>query len=203
MYLPTMKIFLSSGLIFANFLNVFALSFAFSLPAYSQPKVKLATKTDTQGKSQKIADWFQQYDLIRKNAQMSDTERFQSKRLLTEGAAASLFGQQSLEDKQAAARLLSKMVDRYQRACTAMNSLSQVNETKKLHKGYADYFASAGGLFADYLKIQGNLLARDASGTPIFAQLTQRKAALEQLDLTNKELDAKLRSKYSIAPFPY
>ena len=199
MYLQAVKIFLSSGLIFANIFSFFA----FSLPAQSQEKVKLAAKTDTQTKAEKIVRWFEQYDLIRKNAQMSDTERFQSKRLLTEGAAASLFGQQSLEDKQAAARLLSKMVDRYKKACAAMSSLPQVNETKKLQKGYTDYFTSAGGLFADYLKIQGNLLATDASGAPIFAQLTQRKAALEQLDIANKELDTKLRSKYGVAPFPY
>lgn len=196
MYLQAMKIFLSSGLIFANF-------FALTAPAFSQQMVKLAAKTDTQTKSEKIGRWFEQYDLIRKNAQMSDTERFQSRRLLTEGAAASLFGQQSLEDKQAAARLLSKMVERYQKAYAAMNSLPSLNETKKLHKGYTDYFASAGGLFGDYLKIQGNLLATDASGTPIFAQLTQRKAALEQLDIVNKELDGKLRSKFGIAPYPY
>lgn len=155
-------------------------------------------------KVNKVAEWFQKYDDIRHRAQMSPQEKERSNKLLTQGMIGSVFKTADGErDKQAADALLHRMVDRYVKAQGDIEQLPSVSETKKLQAGYRHYFIDAGGLFTDYLKIQGNLFATDASGNSLVAQLTQRKAALECLDVTNKDLDARLRAKYNIAPYAW
>lgn len=167
-------------------------------PSNSSPPAAKAQK------GTKVAEWFSKYDLIRKRAQMSPAEKESSGRLLTQGIAASVFKTaDSEQDQQAAKNLLKKMVDRYTKAQAEIDALQPISETKKLQQGYKKYFCDAQNLFADYLKIQGNLFATDASGNSILGQLQQRKGALEALDVVNKDLDAKLRDKYSIAAFPY
>lgn len=155
-------------------------------------------------KGNKVAEWFQQYNEIRHRAQMSPQEKETSGRLLTQGLAASVFkSADSEKDKANANALLKRMVDRYNKAQAEMDALQPIGETKKLYMGYKQYFHDAGSLFSDYLKINGNLFATDSSGNALLPQLQQRKAALEQLDVVNKELDAKLRDKYNISPYPY
>lgn len=156
------------------------------------------------GKIGKVAEWFQKYDQVRRRAQMSPQEKERSGRLLTQGLAASVFkSADSEQDRLASEALLKKMVDRYVKAQADMDALTPPNETKKLHQGYTQYFRDAGSLFSDYLKIQGNLFATDSSGNSILGQLQARKAALEQLDVTNKDLDGKLREKFGIPPYAY
>jgi hypothetical protein len=152
----------------------------------------------------KVAEWFQKYDNIRHQAQMSPQEKERSSALLTTGMAASLFkSEQGEKDKAAASALLRKMVDRYRKASTQLGEVPEIGETKKLQRGYLQYFRSAGDLFSDYLKIQNNLFATDSSGNSLVGQLQQRKADLEALDQTNKELDGKLRTKFKIAPYAW
>lgn len=155
-------------------------------------------------KQTRISDWFQRYDQIRHEAQMSEAERERSRSLMTNSLAASFLQSPSgAQDKAAASALLRKMVDRYRRAVSQISDLPSIPETKKLQQGYTQYFKNAGELFGDYLKVQNSLLATDASGNPILGQLQQRKADLETLDVTNKELDAKLRQKFKIAPYAF
>lgn len=155
-------------------------------------------------KANKVAEWFQKYNEIRHRAQMSPQEKEHSGRLMTAGLAASVFrGPEADADKAASEALLKKMVARYTTAMAEMDALAAPAETKKLHLGYRQYFENARGLFSDYLKIQGNLFATDKDGNSIIGQLQQRKTALETLDAANKDLDAKLRTKYNIAPYPY
>lgn len=152
----------------------------------------------------KVSDWFGKYNEIRHRAQMTPDEKERSGRLLTQGMMASVFhAPEDSGDKQASAALLKKMVDRYTKAASEMDQLAAPPETKKLHLGYRQYFQNARGVFSDYLKIQGNLFATDASGNSIIGKLQERKSALEALDASNKELDAQLRAKYHIAPYPY
>jgi hypothetical protein len=152
----------------------------------------------------KVSEWFAKYNEVRHRAQMTPEEKERSGRLLTQGMVASVFhAPDDSGDKQASAALLKKMVDRYSKAIHEMDQLPAPAETKKLHLGYRQYFTNARGVFSDYLKIQGNLFATDASGNSIVGQLQERKSALEALDASNKDLDAKLRAKYHIAPYPY
>lgn len=155
-------------------------------------------------KSDKVAEWFSSYDRVRRKAQMSPQEKEKSGRLLSQGLAASVFKTADSEQEQlAASNLLRSMVDRYNKAQAEMGLLPQLGETKKLQQGYLQYFLDASSLFGDYLKIQGNLFATDSSGNSILGQLQQRKAALESLDVANKDLDAKLRTKFKISPYAY
>lgn len=169
-----------------------------SAPDKSRPGA--SAKGDKQG----VSEWFQKYDNIRHQAQMSPDEKERSQSLLTQGMAASLFkSAQGEQDKAAASALLRKMVDRYRKASAQMSELPELKETRQLDLGYTQYFKNAGDVFSDYLKIQGNLFATDSAGNSIVGQLQQRKADLETLDLANKEIDAKLRAKFHIAPYPW
>jgi hypothetical protein len=155
-------------------------------------------------KMSQVAEWFGKYNEIRHKAQMSPQEKEHSGRLMTAGIAASVFkGPDADADKAASQALLKKMVDRYTVAMAEMDALKPPAETKNLHLGYRQYFQNARALFSDYLKIQDNLFATDKDGNSILGQLQQRKSALETLDAGNKDLDAKLRAKYSIAAYPY
>jgi hypothetical protein len=152
----------------------------------------------------KVCDWFAKYDTIRHQAQMSPQEKERSSTLLTQGMTANLFkSEQGERDKVAASALLRKMVDRYRLAATQMQQLPEIGETKKLQRGYLQYFKNAGDLFSDYLKIQGNLFATDGNGNSIVGQLQQRKGDLETLDVANKDLDGKLRTKFKVAPYAW
>jgi hypothetical protein len=156
------------------------------------------------GSTAKVNTWFQRYDQIRREAQMSPSEKERSTSLMTAGIAASFMqSTDAAQDKAAANALLTKMVNRYVKASAQMAALPRLGETKKLYDGYSLYFHNAGALFADYLKLQNNLFARDANGNSLMGQLTRRKTDLEALDAVNKNLDARLRAKYGIAPYAY
>jgi len=175
-----------------------------NLPAIGAEKTARPQPSAQAQKGSKVAEWFVQYDRIRRKAQMSPQEKERSGKLLTQGLAASVFKSADSEQEQlAASTLLRSMVERYNKAQAEMGQLPQIGETKKLNQGYTQYFINAGSLFGDYLKIQGNLFVTDSSGNSILGQLQQRKAALESLDITNKELDAKLRTKFKISPYVY
>lgn len=145
----------------------------------------------------KVTDWFCKYTEIRHRAQMSPQEKEKSGQLMMQGVIG------AEEDKAAADVLLKKMVDRYTKALAEMDALTTPPETKKLHVGYKQYFTDARSIFSDYLKVQRNLFATDANGNAIMGGLPQRKAALEALDASNKELDAQLRKKYGVPAYPY
>lgn len=106
-------------------------------------------------------------------------------------------------EKIAAQNLLGNMVGRYDRASGSLRSLQSIPETLQLQKGYFQYFVTARGLFADYLKVQQNVLATDQAGNPIAASLMPRKQALEQLEGGVKQLDAQMRAQYGIKPYQY
>jgi hypothetical protein len=145
----------------------------------------------------KVTDWFTKYSEIRHRAQMTPAEKEKSGQMMVQGVLG------SDEDKAASQALLKKMVERYTKALSEMDALTPPAETKKLHLGYKQYFGDARSIFSDYLKVQGNLFATDSNGNSIMGQIQQRKAALEALDVTNKDLDAQLRKKYSIPAYPY
>jgi len=147
-----------------------------------------------------LKKWFQAYDSIRRQAQMSPHEKQKADSMMSQGLSVVIPGAQKAETQQ----LLSSLVNRYQTACGKLKNLPFYPETGDLHKGYYQYFNQAGNLFSDYLKVQDNLFAVDEqSGKPLASQLMARKEALETLDRRNKYIDSQVRSQVGIAPYEY
>jgi hypothetical protein len=147
-----------------------------------------------------IGQWFQQYDAIRRAAQMNPMERQQADGLMSQGLSILVPGENKLATKQ----LLANMVGRYQRACMQLQQLPQIPPTQQLHQSYWNYFNTAGGLFNDYLRVQDNLMVRDATtGQPVAAGLLQRKQMLEGLEGRCKQMDTATRTQFGVPPYQY
>lgn len=147
-----------------------------------------------------VAQWFKSFDQIRRQAQMSPSERSQADRLLTRGI--SPFTPE--DEKQEATNLLTRLVARYKQAQASMRQLPLIPESQRLHRGYYQYFNTAGSLFSDYLTLQGNLFAKDpASGRPLASMLLERKQHLEELNNLIHTLDDQTRDQFNIPPYQY
>lgn len=147
-----------------------------------------------------VAQWFSHYDNIRHAAQMSPQERQRADALMSRGFSILIPGDEKLATKQ----LLTSMVGRYQDACQQLAKVPQLSQTNALHHAYYNYFASAGQLFADYVRVQDNLFVTDAqTGQPVASSLIQRKQLLESLEHQCKQMDAQTRAQYGIAPYAW
>jgi hypothetical protein len=147
-----------------------------------------------------IGQWFSHYDQIRHQAQMSPAERQHADQLMSRGLSILVPG----DEKQATKNLLNSLVARYQRACQELRALPQINQTANLHQSYFQYFAAAGQLFGDYVRVQDNIFVSDPStGKPLAAGLLQRKQMLEALEHQCKQLDAQTRAQYGMPPYPW
>lgn len=146
-----------------------------------------------------VYQWFLHYDEIRRRAQMNPIEKQQADGLLARGFSLFMPGQ----DKIAAKQLLTNLVHKYHTATQSIKALPMVAETKQLQMAYYQYFENAMNLFSDYLRVQDNVFAVDASGQAIAKQLIQRKVALETLEQNCKNLDGQLRQKYGVAAYQY
>lgn len=146
-----------------------------------------------------VAMWFAKYDAIRRAAQMNPQERQRADNLMSKGLSIVVPG----PEKAITGQLLVKLVNKNRFAADQMKGLPLYKETEQLHRGYYQYFATAQGLFADYLKVQTDILARDANGAMIAGGLMNRKQSLAALDENNKELDAQLRQQFNIPPYRY
>lgn len=146
-----------------------------------------------------IRQWFSQYDEVRREAQMNPADRAKADNLLAKGMSIFIPGPEKIVTSQ----LLEKLVAKNHNAAEAMKQLRVYRETEKLHRGYYQYFTDAQTLFSDYLAVQNNILVPGADGKPLASQLLARKQGLEQLDQSNKALDAQLRQQFGIAPYRY
>lgn len=130
-------------------------------------------------KNAAVTEWFKKYDQIRRNAEETTKDKYQS-----------LFLAEGKPDKKNA-ELASKMIDKYTVALAAMKQLPPIPETRQLHKGYIEYFSSARQLFIDFLKGQKMV----PYSVKRFAPAKDR---LQALDKVNKRLDEQLRKTYGI-----
>ncbi|MGD9680007.1 MAG: hypothetical protein AB7W16_02380 [Candidatus Obscuribacterales bacterium] len=165
--------------------------------AESQQESQQETRPATEPKL--IAEWFGRYDQIRRQAQMNPQEKNRANELLSKGLSIIIPGQ----EKETTRKLLTSLVSRYQTASEQMKLLPLYHETEQLHRGYYQYFTSAGALFSDYLKVQGNILVPDASGNPLASTLMPRKQGLENLEQQVKALDGNLRARFGIPAYKY
>src|SRR5205807_6758061 len=137
---------------------------------------------------------------IRHQAQMNPSERQRADALMSRGLSILIPG----DEKASTKALLTSMVTRYQHACQQLKQLPQLNQTTNLHHGYYNYFAAAGALFSDYVRVQENLFVTDATtGQPVASGLLQRKQMLEALEHQCKALDAQVRQQCGVAAYPY
>lgn len=166
-------------------------------PANGAPQVQAAQPD--KARAQMIGQWFQNYDEIRRKAQMNPTEKAKADALMSKAISMFIPG----NDKVEAQKLLSSLVARYNQAVEDMKRLPLYPETEKLHRGYYQYFSNAKHLFSDYLTVQQNPLSTDTTGTPVAGSLMPRKQALESLDQANKALDAQLRGQFNIPAYHY
>jgi hypothetical protein len=147
-----------------------------------------------------VGQWFNAYDNIRHQAQMSPSERQRADSLMSRGLSILMPG----DEKVATKALLSNMVVRYGTACQQLKSLPQMPQTTNLHHMYYNYFANAGQLFADYVRVQDNLFIKDAAtGQPLASSLLQRKQMLEGLEHQCKQLDGQTRAAFGVAPYAW
>lgn len=150
-----------------------------------------------------IQQWFQRYDLVRRQAQMSPAEKAKADGLMSKGMSG-LGAMLAGDEKIATQNLLNKLVGKYHTAAEQMKALPLYPETERLHRGYYQYFSDAKRLFSDYLKVQSNLFAMDEeTGKPVASLLMARKQNLETLDMNNKAQDEQLRQQFNIPPYRY
>lgn len=158
----------------------------------------LAAQPD-KARIQAIGQWFQNYDAIRRRAQMNPAEKAKADALMSKAISMFIPG----NDKVEAQKLLSNLVARYNQAVEEMKRLPLYPDTERLHRGYYQYFSNARQLFSDYLTVQQNPLSTDSSGNPVAASLMPRKQNLEALDQANKAMDAQLRAQFNIPAYQY
>jgi hypothetical protein len=159
---------------------------------------KLSANLDSQ--QNPVRSWFNIYDQIRRQAQLSPAERQKADQIMGRGLSIFMPG----TDKALAQNLLADLVRRYDVAAQQMASLQIMPATEQLHRAYYQYFVDAKSLFSDYLKLQDDLLATDPNtGQPVASGLVERKENLAMLDQNNKMLDEKLRQQYSIPTYQY
>lgn len=161
-------------------------------------KSKIASSAEGQQNIVKV--WFNNYDQIRRQAQLSPGERQKADQIMSRGLSIFMPG----ADKALAQNLLTELVNRYDVAAQQMAKLQIIPATEQLHRAYYQYFVQARGLFADYLKLQDDLLATDPNtGQPVASGLVERKENLAMLDQNNKMLDERLRQQFGIPPYQY
>jgi len=172
---------------------------AISNCANAQAANSAATTGAAATSSAVLKDWFSKYDEIRREAQMNPADKQKADTMLSKGLAMFVPGPEKIEIQA----LLQKLQLKNAIAADKLKKLNLYPETKALHFGYYQYFSDAQTLFGDYLRVQDNLMAKDAQGNSVMGQLMGRKAALEQLDIKNKALDEQLRQQFGVAPYHY
>jgi hypothetical protein len=126
-----------------------------------------------------VSEWFDKYDQIRRDAEMTMGDKWQSLLL------------QAKKPEPNNAALATRMSKKYSRALSEMKKLGSTPETKALQVGYIEYFVTARQLFEDYLVAQKEVPFTNQSLVP-----TKKK--LEVLDKRNKEIDDGLRKRHII-----
>jgi hypothetical protein len=146
-----------------------------------------------------LRDWFNKYDGVRHQAQMSPNERARADDLLSHGLQVFVPGPEKIQ----AGNLLRNLVSKYETACNQLKQLPFYPETSGLHRQYFKYFSDARNLFADYLRVQNNIMVKDQNGNTVMAGLMERKQSLEGTEQQAKSLDSDVRNRLGIAPYRF
>jgi hypothetical protein len=175
-----------------------SISFGFISPALAQYDGQAAQATAATPQKE-IQSWFKSYDAVRRQAQMSPQDRAKCDKVMSQGLAMFMPG----EEKTEIQAFLRTLVEKNSTAAQQLKQLKLFPETKALHIGYYQYFTTASALFNDYIRVQDHPLSKDQNGGSLAAGLVGRKANLEALDQNNKALDAQLRQQFGIPPYKF
>ncbi len=150
-----------------------------SEPAASKEAGELTAKNPA------IVEWFDKYDQIRNDAEMSLIEKLKYgsalKKALKSGATLST----------GAEKFVKRMVEKYATAGAALSALTSPPEVRALQQGYVQYFNEMEKSFSECL-ISGEVKSAD------LAAKASAKERIENLDDANKKLDENLRKKFDI-----
>lgn len=160
-----------------------------TIPNKSAPVARSAAPRIS-AQTKKVANWFAQYDAIRRAAQMSSNEKRACHKLM--GAVFS----PNPRDRDAGKLLLKTMADRYSGAVAQLSKLKRIPETSELHSAYLEYFKTARSRFQ-----QSEIAMNDGKGVNAVAHLGEAKRELGGMDVRNKALDRTLRRKFNIPSF--
>jgi small-conductance mechanosensitive channel len=136
-----------------------------------------------------VQAWFAQYDQIRREAEMSMQEKFQAHSLFSKIADE----KRPLNVNEKSEEFAIKMMDRYAEAAKKVTDLPELAATAELQKGYEEFFSKSSRLFHHLLSAKkGNekIATRE--------EVQAKREELTSLDKKIKEMDAKLRTKFSI-----
>jgi len=162
------------------------LQMATTVVATADPIAPLTSPAEKDQASQpSLREWFEQYDQIRRDAEMTWGEKFQSRGVLERGVDSPnrFFGKNNRA-------LVDRLLSKYRTAVSAMNKLPILPETKELQEGYTQYFTVMQQLFLDSLAKETDSERKEC--------LLSAKITIEELDRKNKKLDEDLRKKNGI-----
>jgi hypothetical protein len=166
--------FLLSGLQIANIV----VAKADSITTLANP-----TEKDKDGKLS-IREWFENYDQIRRSAEMTLFEKLQTRFALERG------GDSQTRSGKSNRALAKRMLSKYTKAIADMKKLQAPPETKELHDGYIRYFTDMQQLFVQSFAPESDSDRRQF--------LLSQRRTLEELDRNNKKLDEELRRQNGI-----
>lgn len=155
-----------------------------SAPCMTTP-VFADSSSESEDNQKRISDWFEVYDEIRRDAEMTTGEKLKYGNSLKKSLKS---GEKLSESTK---EFAEKMREKYEAAAAATKKLSEIPETKELQEGYSQYFSDMEHSFAEMTKPD---VAEVSAQTK-----AETKAKLEKLTAENKALDARLRAKYGIA----
>lgn len=138
---------------------------------------------ETSDSAASIKQWFEQYDQIRRSAEMTLVEKLQAKNFLDRGLK-SLLGKRD-------EALSKRMIVKYATAEAELRKLPKLADTQELQEGYIEFFKRMHQLFVDRVNEQGN-----PNITP--ETVACAKKELQELTRRNGKLDQELREKYQI-----
>ncbi|MBX3150161.1 hypothetical protein KF728_08450 [Candidatus Obscuribacterales bacterium] len=150
----------------------------------SEPAVSKETGELT-AQNPAITEWFDKYDQIRNDAEMSLVEKLKYgsalKKALKSGGTLST----------SAEKFVKRMVEKYATAAAALSALTPPPEVRALQQGYVQYFNEMEKSFSECLN-SGEVKSTD------LAAKASAKERIENLDDANKKLDENLRKKFDI-----
>jgi hypothetical protein len=142
-----------------------------------------------------LEKWFSQYDEIRRKYENTPQERQYFESLASRQPGSGL----SQDDQ----KFLLDMADRYAEAFNQMREVESCSETMHLHRSYAMFLCEQSNIFNDYIRVLGELDARDKRGRPLAPQMAERRRTVYGMERNNHLLDVRTRRAFDVSRNPY
>lgn len=143
-----------------------------------------------------VQKWFNDYDDIRSKYETTPQESRFANYLMAKPPGSGLTEEE--------AKFLTNLGDRYVEALNKMQELENCSETERLHRGYMRFLGEQAAMFQDYFRIltEPQALSR-LNGRPLINGMQMRKASLQMIERSNRQLDQVTRQTFKITRNPY